>query len=511
MKLQLNRDYNLSEGNPFDVDGMNARMKQIVAFRDDALSITEDWDASICSILDFQLGDGSFALAENWCDMPFEERYYYVYRPSYACCQALMKALACILVGGPHAAGGPDQHAQANLAGRIERALASGLSFCCTRNLEGDGYDGIKHTIQDLLDFKHAYITSIASTHRHLCPEFFDLVDKILERMQIRVAMLDVFDAFGGNHLIQMMELLEEFDMCPPVNVFVYGTLMAGMRNARLIEQSPYRGQARLDGYTMFDLGSYPGIVASERVEHRESTVLGEIRLVDLETLKALNELEGEGSLYRATRVMLRRSGFDLPALAYVYLHDIDPQSEIPLVMQPYNRYINERGNLVWYVCYGSNIKFERFMTYIQGGRCRYNLCTYSGCSNPAAPLDSMPFDLPYSVYFGNESPSRIDSGVAFLDVSEPGHAYGRAYLITHEQFEQLHASEGKSAAWYPDVIELGQVGGIPAMTFTNKSRREANAPDCNYEEVFVDGLLETYPHMSEQEAYAYVQGCYLK
>lgn len=505
MKLQLNRDYNIKPDFAFDLKGMNARMKDLEAFRDECPLVSDDWIASITSILDFQLEDGSFALAENYLDMPFSERFYYVYRPSYACCQALMKAAACILVHGFPVVDEPelDPAIKRELADRTMEALRRGLAFCCTRKLVGDGYDGIKQQIEDIHNFERAAIRLFASEHRDLCPEFFDMVDEILESCQRKVAE---FDAFGGNHAQAIMDLLEEFDIYPQVNVFVYGTLMAGMRNSHLIQASPYLGNARLEGYTLFDLGAYPGIVSSSRVAHHDSTVLGEVRRVDTDTLRALDQLEGEGSLYKATRAKLTTPAGTMYALAYVYLHQVEPSAEIPVALQPYNRYIAVRDNYVWYVAYGSNINFERFMTYIQGGTCRFNNRTYAGCEDKSAPLACQPFTLPYDVYFGNESPSWNDWGVAFLDTSAPGHAMGRAYLITREQFKELHRAEGSSDSWYPNVVDLGLVAGIPAMTFTNNVHREFNEPDSDYLDVLAEGLLETYPALTEPQMYGYLE-----
>lgn len=512
MKLQLDRNYNLPDDFPFDIPGMNARMDQIVAFRDKAPRVCDDWIASINSILDFQLEDGSFALAENWDQMPFEERYYYVYRPSYACCQALMKSLVCVLsndVALP-CEDELDPRVRHDLKNRTAQALSSGLAFCCTRNFAGDGYDGIEQTIRDILDFRNACLPSGDSEYRALCPEFFKLIERIVADIQARVDRVDVFNAFGGSHLVQMMELLESFDMESRVNVFVYGTLMTGMRNAHLVEHSAYLGDAQLFGYTMFDLGSYPGIIPAEDAGSENGCVLGEVRRVDVETLKALNELEGEGRLYKATCVEIKQGTLSYPVLAYVYLGRIEQTwSEIPPVLQPYNRFAAMRDNLVWYVAYGSNIKYERFMTYIQGGTCRFNGRTYRGCTDHSAPLASTNFPLPHDVYFGNESPSWFDGGVAFLDTSKPGHAFGRAYLITREQFEQLHAAEGSGPAWYPDVVKVGEISGIPALTFTNNVRREPNEPDSDYVEVFMDGLLDSQPIMDEELAWGYVSSRY--
>lgn len=44
--------------------------------------------------------------------------------------------------------------------------------------------------------------------------------------------------------------------------VFVYGTLMTGQCADNRLEGAVFAGPARLDGYALYDLGRYPGIVA---------------------------------------------------------------------------------------------------------------------------------------------------------------------------------------------------------------------------------------------------------
>jgi len=83
--------------------------------------------------------------------------------------------------------------------------------------------------------------------------------------------------------------------------VFVYGTLLAGEPNSRLLARAQQIGDARTEeGFALFDLGAFPGMV---RV--REGTVVGEVYEVDRETLAALDRLEGHPSIYRRTAITL--------------------------------------------------------------------------------------------------------------------------------------------------------------------------------------------------------------
>jgi len=58
---------------------------------------------------------------------------------------------------------------------------------------------------------------------------------------------------------------------------------------------------------------------------------------------------------------------------------------------------------------------------------------------------------------------------VAFLDLQKAGKAYGRRYLITEQQFKDIHRQEGPN--WYNKIAEVGVAEGIPIRTFTHAPR----------------------------------------
>ena len=134
-----------------------------------------------------------------------------------------------------------------------------------------------------------------------------------------------------------------------------------------------------------------------------------------------------------------------------------------------------KQENLVWYACYGSNIMYERFLCYIQGGTFYANNKPHDGCPDKAPPHSSKPIIIPYEMYFGNKSKWWNNSGVAFLDTSRKGITLGRMYLITEEQYKNIWKDEGKSDNWYNKEISLGEFEGCPIKTFTNSERRDEN------------------------------------
>jgi len=73
--------------------------------------------------------------------------------------------------------------------------------------------------------------------------------------------------------------------------VFVYGSLLSGLGNHRLLEDSKLIGNAITPPeFIMIDLGSFPGVV---HVLEDGSTVVGEVYEVDDTTMKRLDHLEG--------------------------------------------------------------------------------------------------------------------------------------------------------------------------------------------------------------------------
>lgn len=82
--------------------------------------------------------------------------------------------------------------------------------------------------------------------------------------------------------------------------VFVYGTLLRGEDNHRLLDRARYLGDARTTAsFTLLDLGAWPAMIAGGSVVH------GELYGVDAATLRELDELEGHPDEYRRTAIEL--------------------------------------------------------------------------------------------------------------------------------------------------------------------------------------------------------------
>ena len=171
---------------------------------------------------------------------------------------------------------------------------------------------------------------------------------------------------------------------------------------------------------------------------------------------------------------------------------------------------LTENRDYVWYASYGSNLLYERFVTYIQGGNCKFNGEDYPGCRDKSLPKDSRPITIPYKMYYGNKSVSWGNGGVSFLNIESTGEALGRMYLVTREQFQDISRQEGRGKNWYNNSVNLGEYEGREIITFTNKIKRLHQKPSEKYLEVIRRGIKETYPAMNETDVMKYLKQCAL-
>ncbi|MDV7246102.1 MULTISPECIES: hypothetical protein [Rhodococcus] len=145
---------------------------------------------------------------------------------------------------------------------------------------------------------------------------------------------------------------------------------------------------------------------------------------------------------------------------------------------------------LIWYVSYGSNMATTRLACYLRGGCPPGGNHSHPGARDTTEPRESIPVVIPGSVFFAGES--RIwGGGRAFYDPDAPGTVAARAFLVTQEQFEDIHAQE---PACYDRLVPLGTRDGIVMCTFTTRARGDVvtrNAPAPAYLATIADGLRE--------------------
>ena len=87
---------------------------------------------------------------------------------------------------------------------------------------------------------------------------------------------------------------IEDFDSNNLHPVFVYGTLRFNQGNWQwALKDAQYLDTVTLRGFTMLDLGPFPGVVNGNH------QVVGELYLIDDESLAALDRLEGHPHHYK--------------------------------------------------------------------------------------------------------------------------------------------------------------------------------------------------------------------
>jgi len=103
--------------------------------------------------------------------------------------------------------------------------------------------------------------------------------------------------------------------------IFVYGTLKGRVDEFGAGENKPkFLGEARIEGWDMYRVSSFPAIVKGE------GTVYGELWEVDESTLRKLDHYEGVPELYTRQQVnVLTKDGKVTKAWVYVASEELRP------------------------------------------------------------------------------------------------------------------------------------------------------------------------------------------
>lgn len=194
------------------------------------------------------------------------------------------------------------------------------------------------------------------------------------------------------------------------------------------------------------------------------------------------------------------------------------------------------REPLVWYVSYGSNLCAARFDCYLFGGRPAGASRVYSGCRDRTPPRARRAVQVSGALLFAGASTVWQGGGVGFLDPAGSGLVAGRAYLVTLGQFADIVTQEMRRApgamnvgpaelaavtgagrlvlgpGWYETLIGLGELRGLPAVTFTRDvpppgAGLALAAPSAQYLSMLAAGLVEAHA-MTADEVGAYLAGC---
>jgi hypothetical protein len=172
----------------------------------------------------------------------------------------------------------------------------------------------------------------------------------------------------------------------------------------------------------------------------------------------------------------------------------------------------------VWYASYGSNMWWERFRCYLEGGVPPGATHEHVGARDATPPSASQVVRIPHTMYFAGRARGWEGGGVSFLDhglVGKAESAWGRAWQITAEQFDDVVAQEnglapgalhldltgvvpGEARAvtdgWYGRLVVVDVVDGMPLVTFTSlrpMSDATLNSPSAPYLRTLTSGLAE--------------------
>lgn len=213
-----------------------------------------------------------------------------------------------------------------------------------------------------------------------------------------------------------------------PLNskVFVYGTLLKGMRNSLALRQSNCLGPMVIKA-NLYDLDSYPGI------QKGTGTVIGEVYEVNESTLQGLDILEGyckndpKQSLFTREVVQARSLADGQPIKCFVYYYHHPVHAENSIVHGDYRRYRLEQKfpKEQWIVAYGSNISQTRIMNRVG---------TVSGLR--VGYLND--FQLVFNKRSYNQNTARAN-----IQYTEGGHCPAVAWRLSNSQIQELDMNEG--------------------------------------------------------------------
>ena len=169
------------------------------------------------------------------------------------------------------------------------------LEACAKEGLFGHGYDSYAHEEHVIDLFRRAGCSELMRKEPQLCPEFSALWHKL-----------------NGTLLL------------------VYGTLRRGERNHHYMEGCTYLGEGVLQNYETMDYNQLPGIRRKEG-----SSVVGEVYRVPTAIIPWIDQLEGEGTLYKRTPITInqKQSFSSFPGVVYVPI-DNNSCHNAPIMLQ---------------------------------------------------------------------------------------------------------------------------------------------------------------------------------
>lgn len=201
---------------------------------------------------------------------------------------------------------------------------------------------------------------------------------------------------------------------------------------------------------------------------------------------------------------------------------------------------------LVWYVSYGSNLCLDRFLRYIEGGNLSGTNRRYPGCRDKTHPRQSRALTIRHELFFACRS-TLWNAAMGFVrEAVSQSDVFGRMYLITDEQFDQVVRQErglqaegprlcpdlnymashekcylnrsdpsipspADSKCSYGLILNLGAADGHPILTFTAvgpDAELIPRAPSRDYLRFIARGIREAFPDATTEQICSYFLEC---
>ena len=97
--------------------------------------------------------------------------------------------------------------------------------------------------------------------------------------------------------------------------IFTYGTLMKGQKRQHVMDKCRYIGDAILDDYGLYEIGTYPAAIRMDGFK-----VYGEVYEVDEKVKKELDFIEDVGNLYNFVEVKVLLNDEYVPVNFYEFI-----------------------------------------------------------------------------------------------------------------------------------------------------------------------------------------------
>lgn len=269
--------------------------------------------------------------------------------------------------------------------------------------------------------------------------------------------------------------------------VFVYGTLMKGHGNDRLLKDSNFIGKAKLDGYGLYCVTPYyPGIIRKNK-----SAVRGEVYEVDSATLKRLDSLECAGTLYsRKQELCTMEDGSLQQVYFYNWLGDIDEKDYVPVEFTPWDTDVLSHAK--------SGIGKEYFYLFAYGRYC--NVREIRKLMKEAV-IDKEEEIIGVGIYNNHRLAftRKKSNGHGALDIipSEGDYALGVIYRMPVEILPNLDRKEGRPSCYDREAIQVtcGERTITAQAYFVVDKHQEEVMPDEEYYSTVLQGMMDRYPY----------------